>query len=179
MFRFCLVLVGLLTGLSNAASATGADSKRLSGEVSFELQNDWNYKSDDRGNLNNQLAPTIEPSVTLQLAPGWSISAVAVMETLGDPDAKVHIVEFLDPACETCALFYPMVKKWMSEVPGQIRLSVRHVAFHSGAEYAVNAAASRAAMGPARTSSQPSSCLDPATLRTISARGEKPPPRVS
>jgi len=57
--------------------------------------------------------------------------------TLGDPDARVHIVEFLDPACETCALFFPMVKQWMSEVPGKIRLSVRHVAFHSGSEYAV------------------------------------------
>ena len=57
--------------------------------------------------------------------------------TLGDPDAKVHIVEFLDPACETCALFYPMVKQWMAEVPGEIRLSVRHVAFHTGADYAV------------------------------------------
>jgi len=57
--------------------------------------------------------------------------------TLGDPDAKVHIVEFLDPACETCALFFPMLKQWMSEVPGQIRLSVRHVAFHRGSEHAV------------------------------------------
>ena len=56
---------------------------------------------------------------------------------LGDPDARVHIVEFMDPACETCALFFPMVKNWMDEVPGQIRLSVRHVAFHEGAEYAV------------------------------------------
>jgi len=56
---------------------------------------------------------------------------------LGEADAKVHIVEFLDPACETCALFFPMVKQWMSEVPGEIRLSVRHVAFHSGSEYAV------------------------------------------
>ncbi len=55
----------------------------------------------------------------------------------GDPDAKVHLVEFLDPACETCALFYPMVKGWMEQVPGQIRLSVRHVPFHEGAEYAV------------------------------------------
>ena len=55
----------------------------------------------------------------------------------GDADAKVHIVEFLDPACETCAVFFPMVKEWMSRVPGEIRLSVRHVAFHSGAEYAV------------------------------------------
>jgi protein-disulfide isomerase len=57
--------------------------------------------------------------------------------TLGDPGAKVHIVEFLDPACETCALFYPMVKRWMAEVPGEIRLSIRHVAFHAGADYAV------------------------------------------
>jgi len=55
----------------------------------------------------------------------------------GDPGAKVHIVEFLDPACETCALFYPMVKQWMDQVPGEIRLSVRHVAFHTGADYAV------------------------------------------
>jgi len=53
----------------------------------------------------------------------------------GDPGAKVHIVEFLDPACGTCAAFYPMVKGWMAQVPGQIRLSVRHVAFHSGADY--------------------------------------------
>ena len=56
---------------------------------------------------------------------------------LGAADAKVHIVEFLDPACETCALFFPMVKNWMKEVPGQIRLSVRHVAFHEGVDYAV------------------------------------------
>jgi protein-disulfide isomerase len=56
---------------------------------------------------------------------------------LGDPGAQVHIVEFLDPACETCAIFFPMVKDWMSQVPGQIRLSVRHVAFHSGSDYAV------------------------------------------
>jgi protein-disulfide isomerase len=56
---------------------------------------------------------------------------------LGDPGAKVHIVEFLDPACGTCAVFFPMVKQWMAEVPDEIRLSVRHVAFHSGSDYAV------------------------------------------
>jgi len=57
--------------------------------------------------------------------------------TLGGPDAKVHIVEFLDPACGTCALFFPIVKQWMTEVPGEIRLSVRHIAFHTGSDYAV------------------------------------------
>lgn len=60
-------------------------SKRVSGEIAFELQDDWNYRSDDRGNLNNHLFPTIKPSVTVRLAPGWSISAVAVMEPIGDP----------------------------------------------------------------------------------------------
>jgi protein-disulfide isomerase len=57
--------------------------------------------------------------------------------TIGGPGAKVHIVEFLDPACGTCALFYPMVKAWMAAVPDQIRLSVRHLAFHDGADHAV------------------------------------------
>jgi protein-disulfide isomerase len=57
--------------------------------------------------------------------------------TLGDPDARVHIVEFLDPACGTCALFYPLVKQWLAEMPDDIRLSVRHVAFHDGSEHAV------------------------------------------
>ncbi|MBK8324618.1 MAG: thioredoxin domain-containing protein [Betaproteobacteria bacterium] len=57
--------------------------------------------------------------------------------TIGDPGAKVHIVEFLDPACETCAAFYPMVKQMMADNPGKIRLSVRHVAFHKGSDYVV------------------------------------------
>ncbi len=57
--------------------------------------------------------------------------------SVGDAGAKVHIVEFLDPACGTCAMFYPMVKGWMAEVPGEIRLSIRHVPFHEGVDYAV------------------------------------------
>jgi len=57
--------------------------------------------------------------------------------TMGKPTAKVHIVEFLDPACGTCAMFYPMVKSWMAELPDDLRLTVRHVAFHDGVIYAV------------------------------------------
>jgi protein-disulfide isomerase len=57
--------------------------------------------------------------------------------TLGDPTAKVHIVEFLDPACETCAQFYPLVKSLVADHPGQVRVSLRHVAFHEGSDYAV------------------------------------------
>lgn len=57
--------------------------------------------------------------------------------SLGNPDAPVHIVEFLDPACGTCALFYPMVKQWLNELPGKLRLSVRHAPFHEGSDHAV------------------------------------------
>ncbi|MCM2328312.1 MAG: DsbA family protein [Lysobacter sp.] len=56
---------------------------------------------------------------------------------LGPADAKVHIVEFLDPACETCAAFYPHVKKLMADNPGRIKLSIRHVPFHQGSEHVV------------------------------------------
>jgi len=57
--------------------------------------------------------------------------------TLGPATAKVQIVEFLDPACETCAVFYPIVKQLMADNPGKIRLSLRHVPLHGGAEYVV------------------------------------------
>lgn len=59
--------------------------------------------------------------------------------TLGNPQAKVHIVEFLDPACETCAAFYPFVKKLMAEHPDKIRLTIRYAPFHSGSDLVVKA----------------------------------------
>lgn len=57
--------------------------------------------------------------------------------TLGNPGAKVHIVEFLDPACETCRAFYPYVKQIMAANPGRVRLSIRHVPLHNGSDYVV------------------------------------------
>jgi protein-disulfide isomerase len=69
--------------------------------------------------------------------PGADALASEHSPSLGDAAAKVHVVEFLDPACETCAQFYPVVKQMMIENPGRIRLSVRHVAFHDGADYVV------------------------------------------
>ena len=76
-------------------------------------------------------------SVQSEAAARQAALASAQSPTLGNPSAKVQIVEFIDPACGTCALFFPMVKQWMAQVPGQIHLSVRHVAFHKGSEYAV------------------------------------------
>jgi protein-disulfide isomerase len=59
--------------------------------------------------------------------------------TLGPSDARVHIVEFLDPACETCAAFYPFVKKMMAANPDRIRLSIRYAPLHKGSDEVVKA----------------------------------------
>lgn len=57
--------------------------------------------------------------------------------TLGPADAKVLIVEFFDPACETCRNFYPFVKELMARHPGQVRLALRYTPFHEGSEQVV------------------------------------------
>jgi protein-disulfide isomerase len=57
--------------------------------------------------------------------------------SFGDPNAPVHIVEFFDPACETCRQFYPLVKTLMAEHPGKIRLSLRYAPFHAGSDVVV------------------------------------------
>lgn len=57
--------------------------------------------------------------------------------SFGNPDAPVHIVEFLDPACGTCSQFYPMVKQLMADHPGKIRVSVRYAPFHTGSDQVV------------------------------------------
>ena len=50
----------------------------------------------------------------------------------GDDAAKVYIVEFTDPACETCAAFSDFVKQFMAAYPGKIKLVIRYAPFHHG-----------------------------------------------
>ncbi|MDW7772495.1 MAG: thioredoxin domain-containing protein [Desulfobulbaceae bacterium] len=57
--------------------------------------------------------------------------------TLGDDEAKVYLIEFMDPACETCAAFSPFVKQMMAAYPGKIKLVLRYAPFHDGADYFV------------------------------------------
>jgi len=55
----------------------------------------------------------------------------------GSDDAKVYIVEFLDPACETCSVFHFYVKGFLAAHPGRIKLVVRYAPFHDNADYFV------------------------------------------
>jgi len=56
---------------------------------------------------------------------------------LGKADAPVVIVEFFDPACETCREFYPLVKQLMAGHPDTIRLVLRYAPFHRGSDKVV------------------------------------------
>ena len=50
--------------------------------------------------------------------------------TLGPTDAKVTLVEFYDPECESCAAFSPIVKKILKDYEGKVRLVARYMPLH-------------------------------------------------
>lgn len=56
---------------------------------------------------------------------------------LGPPNAPVTIVEFFDPACETCRAFYPIVKNLLKQYPNEVRLVIRYAPFHHGSDQVV------------------------------------------
>ncbi len=57
--------------------------------------------------------------------------------TLGSDDAKVYLIKFTDPACETCSAMHPFVKKLMAAHPDRIKLVIRYNPLHEGADYPV------------------------------------------
>lgn len=57
--------------------------------------------------------------------------------TIGDKNAKVTIVEFFDPACETCKAFSTFLKQAMAAHPGKIRLVMRYLPLHQGSDEVV------------------------------------------
>ncbi len=59
--------------------------------------------------------------------------------SLGRAEAPVQLVEFFDPACGTCAQFYPLVKKMVADNRESIRLTVRYAPFHPGSDEVVKA----------------------------------------
>ena len=57
--------------------------------------------------------------------------------TKGAEDAKVTIVEFFDPACETCEVFYPIVNDLIKKYPGKVKVMMRYAPFHEGSDQVV------------------------------------------
>lgn len=54
--------------------------------------------------------------------------------TWGPDDARVTVVEFFDPACETCAAMAGPVHQLLESHEGRVRLVYRYAPFHPGSE---------------------------------------------
>lgn len=57
--------------------------------------------------------------------------------SIGPADAKVTVVEFLDPECESCAAFAPRLKSVLKDYEGRARLVVRFVPLHPNSARAI------------------------------------------
>jgi protein-disulfide isomerase len=59
--------------------------------------------------------------------------------SLGPADAKVTVVEFLDPECESCRAIYPGVKRLLGQYEQRVRLVLRYMPLHPNSVYAAGA----------------------------------------
>ena len=85
MFRPIIIVVFASVTLHSAAYAQERSYPSISGEIPVEVENDWNYVSDDRANQNNDLFTNIEPALTVWLTPSWSVFVHGVLETVESP----------------------------------------------------------------------------------------------
>lgn len=72
-----------------------------------------------------------------KLSENLSMVERANAPTKGPDDAKVTIVEFFDPACETCAIFYPLVNDLIEQYPGKVKVMMRYAPLHKGSDQVV------------------------------------------
>ena len=56
--------------------------------------------------------------------------------TLGPLLARVTLVEFFDPECESCRAMHPITKRIFREYQGRVRLVLRYMPFHLNSAYA-------------------------------------------
>lgn len=59
--------------------------------------------------------------------------------SLGDPAAKVTLIEFLDPECEACAAVDPTIKGLVKEFDGKVYYVVRYMPLHKNSMLAAAA----------------------------------------
>ncbi|MET0209810.1 MAG: thioredoxin domain-containing protein [Burkholderiaceae bacterium] len=83
-------------------------------------------------------APAIQPAADVALSPENLARLVRDHSpVLGPANAKVTLVEFLDPACEACRAYSPVVKQILFLYPEDVRLVVRFADFHEGSDQAI------------------------------------------
>ncbi len=88
-------------------------------------------------------APAAQPEPVAEVAPAVLSPELAARlvrphsPVLGAAKAPVTVVEVLDPACEACRAFAPVVKQLLFLYPEDVRVVVRYADFHRGSEDAI------------------------------------------
>ena len=77
-----------------------------------------------------------------------SVFVRAASPSLSAESAIVQLVEFFDPACESCRMMYPYVKSLMRANDGKVRLTLRYATFHEGSDYVVKVLEAARMQGP-------------------------------
>lgn len=73
----------------------------------------------------------------LKIKTNLSKLAPAYSPRIGSSNAPVQIVEFLDPECESCRDFYPLLKMLLKEFEGKVELVIRYAPFHSNSKLVI------------------------------------------
>lgn len=55
----------------------------------------------------------------------------------GENKKNITVVEFLDPECESCAIFHPIVRKLYKEYHDEIQLVVKYIPNHANSKFAI------------------------------------------
>ena len=77
-----------LIAIWTVAALTGNGVAAIQGRIPIEIENDWNYASDDFSAEHNQLFTKTEPEITIRFAPGWSLFALGVLAPTRDPGPR-------------------------------------------------------------------------------------------
>ena len=88
--RGWLAAAGLIGGLAGPGAAAMADEAgpKLSGAGDFEVQNDFNFESDDPANEQNELGGVVSADLYLHLMDNFYINGGLVLEAVRDPGPK-------------------------------------------------------------------------------------------
>ncbi len=73
---------------------------------------------------------TVSNDISPSLVRDYSMS-------FGENKKNIVVVEFLDPECESCAIFHPMVKKVLKEYYSDIKLVVKYIPNHKNSKFAI------------------------------------------
>jgi protein-disulfide isomerase len=67
--------------------------------------------------------------------------------SLGPKNARVTVVEFFDPECESCRAIHAPVKRLLAQYPNDVRLVLRYMPLHGNSVYAAGALEAAGAQG--------------------------------